>query len=230
MASNTLLRASVILSAGDAGEDGAQDGDDAIVLVDGSESTITASGLAGYIPTPGDRLLVTRVGSVVEVVQFLERGTVPYLGPTDLTDIQAQIDSNTQGISDTQDLIGTVSDTAASTQGQLDTYQATNDAAVSGLQASYDPLTGLGQAGVEEDYFWVGDDPALSTVKLVAISAFVQSALYAGDYSTLSALLSLWNKDDIGDVTFATVGIEPPMSTFYDAFVAAGLEALPWNA
>lgn len=53
-------------------------GDAATVLVDGADTAITANGLANYAPTPGDRLLVQQVGTVVEILQFLSRGTVPF--------------------------------------------------------------------------------------------------------------------------------------------------------
>jgi len=46
--------------------------------VDGSDTAITANGLAHYAPTPGDRVLVLKVGGVVEIIQFLSRGTVPW--------------------------------------------------------------------------------------------------------------------------------------------------------
>lgn len=69
----TNLRASVTADAL-----GLTSGQDAPILVDGADTPILAAGLAGYIPTPGDRLLVTKVGGVLEVVQFLSVGNVPY--------------------------------------------------------------------------------------------------------------------------------------------------------
>lgn len=68
------LRASVT-----ANNTGLVAGDPCEVLVDGSDTPCTANGLAHYLPTPGDRLLVQRVGDVVEVMQFLSRGTVPWI-------------------------------------------------------------------------------------------------------------------------------------------------------
>lgn len=52
------------------------------VLIDGAETAIFANGLTRYTPTPGDRLLVGRVGTQVEVLQFLSVGTVPGQGNT----------------------------------------------------------------------------------------------------------------------------------------------------
>lgn len=73
MPAHATLRASVTADA-----DGLSEGDATPVLVDGSDTPITANGLAGYKPTPGDRLLVQRVGGQVEVLQFISRGSVPY--------------------------------------------------------------------------------------------------------------------------------------------------------
>src|SRR5690242_14664537 len=71
---HNVLRASVTADA-----TGLAAGDPCPVLVDGSDTPITAQGLAYYVPTPGDRLLVVQVGGVVEIVQFISRGTVPGL-------------------------------------------------------------------------------------------------------------------------------------------------------
>lgn len=60
------------------------------ILVDGSDTPITANGLSEYTPTPGDRLLVARVGGQVEVLQYLSRGTVPYVTGEDLTVVQQE--------------------------------------------------------------------------------------------------------------------------------------------
>lgn len=70
---SALLRASVTADALDL-----TPGDDAPVLVDGSDTPVTASGLGDYTPTPGDRLLVQEVGGTLEIMQFLNRGTVPW--------------------------------------------------------------------------------------------------------------------------------------------------------
>lgn len=59
-------------------------GGPAQVLVDGASTPITANGLADYTPSPGDRLLVQRVGSQVEVVQFLSRGVTPFATSADV--------------------------------------------------------------------------------------------------------------------------------------------------
>lgn len=179
---NPVLRASV---TGDAQNIGAAAGQDALVLVDGSDTPITANGLASYTPNPGDRLLVARVGSQVEILQFLNTGTVPY-------------------------------------NADFEAYKSTTDATLSTLQAGYDALSGLGAAGVQEDYMWVGDDPSLSTVKTVQISTFVQSALYAGDGATFASLMGLAAGEGLGDTTIS------PMTTFYTAFTNAGLLAMPY--
>lgn len=175
-----VVRASVTADSA-----GALSGDDAIVLVDGSDTPITANGLTGYTPTPGDRLLVTRVGSEVEIMQFLNSGTVPY-------------------------------------GDQLAAYEATTDVTLGTLQSAYDALDAYGNTPVQEDYFLVGDDPALSTVKSVQISTFVQNALYAGDGHTLANLLGLTSGLDLGDTSSS------PMTTFYTAFTNAGLLAMPY--
>lgn len=200
---------------------GGQPGDPVQVLVDGSDTPITANGLTGYIPTPGDRLLVQRVGGQMEVVQWLSRGTVPYLTDIDLSDLSAQVNSNTDSVTDNANNIAAVNDT-------LTNYMGTTDVTLSGLQDGFDVLTGLGNAGVQEDYMFVGDDPTLSTIKLVQISTYVQGGLYAGDFPTFSAYFNLWTRDDLGDVTFSG-SVLPPMSTFYTVFTNNGLLAEPWN-
>lgn len=208
---------------------GGQPGDDVQILVDGADTPITAAGLAGYLPEPGDRLLVQRVGSLVEVIQYLSRGTVPYIAPADLSAIQIEVDGNTQALSDQDIRITGVANTASAAQANLDEYAANTDATLGTLQGAYSVLTGFGEAGVEEDYIWVGDDPVFSTVKKVQISTYVQAALYAGDAATWADYFGLWTKDDIGDVEF-TEDIAPPMTEFYNVFTTHGLLALPWNA
>lgn len=209
------LRASVTVS-------GDSPGDDATILIDGSDTPVTANGLTGYLPTAGDRLLIDRVGSTLEVLQFLNRGTVPYIGEDALSDLTAQVSANSDLLSDHDTAIAANSNT-------LTNYMATNDQVVSGLQSGYDALSGLGEAGVEEDYMYVGDDPGLSTVKMVQISTYVQQGLFAGDSGTLSDYFGLVNADDMGDLTFSGSQL-PPMTTFYNAFTAAGLLAEPWYA
>lgn len=201
---------------------GGQEGDDAQVLIDGSDTPVTANGLAGYLPSPGDRLLVQRVGGQIEIVQFLNRGSVPYLSNSDISDLQAQVDSNTSDVA-------TANNSISAVDNDLQTYKGTTDVTLSTLQSAYGALSGIGEAGVEEDYIWVGDDPALQTVKSVQISTYVQGGLFAGDYQTLADYFNLWSKDDIGDIQFQGAA-SPPMTTFYDVFVANGLQALPWNA
>jgi microcystin-dependent protein len=83
MATSTL-RASVTAAA-----TGLPEGADVPILVDGADTSCTANGLAGYTPTPGDRLLVQQVGSTIEVMQYLSRGTVPYASAADLATVTA---------------------------------------------------------------------------------------------------------------------------------------------
>lgn len=199
---------------------GGQAGDDAQVLIDGSDTPVSANGLPDYLPSPGDRLLVQRVGSVIEIVQFLSRGTVPYLQNSDLSDLQAQVDSNTQTVADT-------SDYASATNTDLQNYKGTTDATLSTFQLSFDVLNGIGNVGVEEDYIWVGDDPALSTVKSVQISTYVQAGLAATTSQALSTYFNLVALADMGDIEFSST--DPPMTTFYTKFTDAGLSAVPWN-
>lgn len=206
---------------------GGQPGDPVQVLVDGSDSPVTANGLAAYVPTPGDRLLVQRVGNVVEVMQFLSRGTVPYLVQSDLDDLEATVDSNTDELSAHDDQITALNDGLLDTQSDLADYQASNDAAISAFQFGFDVLTGLGNAGVQQDFMFVGDDPTDSTVKLVPISPYVQAGIAAPDGPSFATAFDLYDTEDIGDITYADG--TPPMTTFYTYFTSAGLEALPWN-
>lgn len=217
-AATSTLRASVVADTVTMTGSDPQPGDSAYVLVDGSDTPITANGLGGYQPTPGDRLLVARVGSTMEILQFISTGTPPFGGqPFDPSQLQAEIDATNQTVSDTSD---DLSDLAASTAD----YQTTTDGVLSTLQSGYANLTGIGAQAVVEDYFWVGDDPTLSTTKLVAISQFVQAALYAGDNVTLGGLLGLLNTTASGDVTYTTTTpATPPKTTFYAAFQAAGM-------
>lgn len=57
-------------------------GGPAEILIDGSDTPVDANGLQGYQPTPGDRVLVQLVDSTVEILQFIERGVVPYVDST----------------------------------------------------------------------------------------------------------------------------------------------------
>lgn len=54
-------------------------GDPVPLLVDGADSAIMANGLKGYNPLPGDRVLVQKVGGTLEVVQFLNIGSIPFI-------------------------------------------------------------------------------------------------------------------------------------------------------
>lgn len=191
------------------------------VLVDGSDTPITANGLPDYTPTPGDRLLVQKVGGMVEVLQYLNRGTVPYLSPLDITDLQANVDVNTQSLSDQSALVAAVND-------DLQDYKVNNDDAVSTLQSGHDVLDGFANAGVSEDYFYVGNDPALSSLKLVQISTFVQGGMSSETAGAFSTYFNLWDQDDLGDVTYSGAQV-PPMTQFYNAFTAQGIAAQAWK-
>lgn len=200
---------------------GGQPGDPVQVLVDGSDTPITTNGLSGYIPTPGDRLLVQRVGGQMEVVQWLSRGTVPYLETADISDLTAQVNANTDQTAANANTISSVNDT-------LTNYMNDTNTTLNGLQPGFQVLNGLGNAGVQEDYMYVGDDPAMQTIKTVQISQYVQAGLASGDYPTFSQYFNLWTRTDIGDVTFSG-SVSPPMTTFYNVFTANGLLAEPWN-
>lgn len=80
MAHSTTLRASVTADSA------TTEGGPATVLVDGADTPVTANGLQGYAPTPGDRLLVQQVGRAVEVLQFISTGTVPGIPDGSITD------------------------------------------------------------------------------------------------------------------------------------------------
>jgi microcystin-dependent protein len=71
---------SAVLRASVTADSATTEGEACTILVDGADTACTASGLTGYTPTPGDRLLVQRVGGVIEVIQFLNRGVVPSAG------------------------------------------------------------------------------------------------------------------------------------------------------
>lgn len=93
---NRTLRASV--TADSATTEGA----DATILVDGADTPITAAGLEQYTPTPGDRLLVQKVGGRVEVMQFLSRGSVPYASSGDVATLTTQVNANTTAVATAQ--------------------------------------------------------------------------------------------------------------------------------
>ena len=209
-----LLRASVYV---DPAGNLPQTGDPCLVLVDGAASYVTANGLAGYQPTNGDRLLVQKVGDVMEIVQFLSRGTVPYLAPTDpqLADIQASIAQNATDVQ-------TAQSAAAAAAQAISDYQASNDAVVAGLQSSYDPLNLLGNTAPAEDYFPVFDTPGATSMKLAQISTWLQGKLYAADVDTLASLLGLWTSSSaLGDITYSGAQTSP-MTTFLAVFTANG--------
>lgn len=80
MAHSTVLRASVTADTL------TTEGGPATVLVDGADTAVTANGLQGYTPTPGDRLLVGQVGRALEVLQFISTGSVPGIPDGSITD------------------------------------------------------------------------------------------------------------------------------------------------
>lgn len=85
MAQTTTLRASVTASSG------VTEGGPATVLVDGADTPVTANGLQGYTPTPGDRLLVQKVGGALEVLQFISIGSVPGVPDGSITDAKVAL-------------------------------------------------------------------------------------------------------------------------------------------
>jgi hypothetical protein len=146
----------------------------------------------------------------------------------DLTALE-EAQENLQGAVDDHEVdISDLADSDQQISSDLDAYKDTTDQTLTGLQDGYDALTGLGDAGVEEDYFFVGDDPDMATIKLVQISQFVQDALGAGDGQSLADALDLAAKGDLGDVEFNDT--DPPMTTFYAQFELAGIPPMPYNA
>lgn len=83
----TTLRATVTTGTPTAAGGPAQ------VLVDGADTPITANGLADYTPSPGDRLLVQRVGQQVEIIQFISRAALPYATTADVNAATATANS-----------------------------------------------------------------------------------------------------------------------------------------
>lgn len=212
----TMLRASVT-----ANNPATTPGASAQVLIDGSDTAVTANGLTNYTPTPGDRLLVTRVGSQVEVVQFLNRGTIPYLSQSDISDLAAEVANH-------DDAISSQGATLATTQDSLVQFQTDTNTALTQLQGAYDVLSGIGAVGVQEDYIWVGNDPALSTVKSVQISTYVQGGLNKTDFGSFSSYFNLWDQVDIGDVTYQG-SLKSPMTQVYNTFTTYGISAQPYK-
>lgn len=192
-----------------------QPGDAAEILVDGSDTPITANGLSTYAPSPGDRLLVTQVGGQVEIVQFVSVGTVPYVTSGDLnnvTDALATVlgtDPTVQAGLINAGSADTLLDTLNTLQTQHDVVGSTDPTA-----PNYN-LGGIGPVGITEDQIWVGDSTD-NTVKLVPISAFTQALIGAPDVQTFLADLG------IGDVGFTDV-VNPPMTTFYAYLGAHGI-------
>lgn len=215
----TVLRAS--LTAANTGTE-TQVGSDAEILVDGSDTPLTASGLSGYLPTPGDRVLVERVGHTMEIVQFVSRGTVPYLEPADLTDLEDRVTTAESNLTFT-------SDELTLTQNDLAQYQTDTDDVISTLQSQYDVLTPVGESDMDIDKIWVGDAP--NSVVTVPISQFVQDGLASIDPDALGLLWGFWPRAAIGDLegySDVTPSV-PPMSAFYDYFIANGRSALPYK-
>lgn len=216
------LRASVTAIPTPDGSD-PQDGSPALVLVDGSDTPITANGLGGYRPTPGDRLLVEQVGTQVEVVQFISRGTVPYISEVDISDLRAEVDLNTEDID-------TANNTLSFTQNDLAGFKSTTADDISVLQTKLDAVISAGTVGIDIDHFWVGEDA--QTIVQVPISQFVQDAVGAPTYQQFADAINVWDRDDIGDVAGYTDSLpanKPPMTAFYDYLIAQGIAAQPYK-
>lgn len=190
-------------------------GDDAEILIDGSDTPITANGLSNYIPTPGDRLLVQQVGGQVEILQFLNVGTIPYATPTDLSQVQDDLatvlgtDPSVQAAAINAGTANTLLNTIQTLQTQHTVVGSTDPTA-----ANYNP-GGIGPVGINQDQIWVGDQTT-NTVKLVSISTFMQALI--GDGSAFQILTDL----GIGDVAFTDVAA-PPMTTFYNYLTSHGV-------
>lgn len=93
-------------------------GDDALVMVDGAETPITVKGRSLYTPHIGDRLLLNKVDSRVEIVQSLDLGALPYMErwrgsglDIEIPPAQAvldfgQVSDDSEGVTYTTDLVG----------------------------------------------------------------------------------------------------------------------------
>ena len=132
-------------------------------------------------------------------------------------DLTARVDSHDDALVNNSAQVSALTD-------QLNQYQSDTGATITTLQGSYDVLHALGTAGVEEDYFWVGDDPALNTIKSVQISVYVQNGLSAGSSDAFASYFGLPSGTDIGDQTTCT-----PETLFYTYFTSWGRPAMPWN-
>lgn len=147
---------------------------------------------------------------------------------SEFNNLQNQIDDTGASISSNYELISSAIGANTATQTQLDNYTTSTDSMLSTFQSGFDVLTGIGNAGVDEDYIIVGDDPTIGTIKTVQISTYVQANLYSSSSQEFASNFGLWNKEDIGDIDY-TGTMEPPMTTFYDTFTSHGLQARPWN-
>lgn len=202
------LRASVVAIAGVEPTEGA----DCLVLIDGSDTPVTAGGLPGYLPTGGDRLLVERVGYQVEILQFLSRGTPPTIGvggvsSDDLDGIYADVQRHDGWLSDldpyaveTNEAVVALADEVA--------------AEVADLQPRHDVLTTITASGVTEDQFLVGVAP--NSVAAYDISPFARDALASPDPESMSSALGTWSRDIVGDLLAGA----SPKAAFYDQFTA----------
>lgn len=186
----------------------------------------SASGGSFVVALPPDNYNV-RLVTVNQSGKFSDP-SAPVVGTSSATTSADDIAALQDAVAGNTGDIGDIGSQAGQTASELEDYKNANDATLSTLQAGFDVLNGLGNAGVEEDYFFVGDDPTLQTLKLVQISTFVQDALGAGDGAALADALGLIARDSLGDVDYENT--DPPMTQFYNAFSAAGLAVRPWNA
>lgn len=179
------------------------EGDPAEVVCDGSDTSITANGLDGYAPVPGDRLLVGRVGNVLEIIQYLSRGTVPWALPDAVATLQSTVSDLAANKADSTSLVN---------------YQPKN--------TSLDSISGVAGLGtpIVLNQFWVGNAGS-GTVVPVPISSFVQGAMASGDSPSLGLAWSLATQADVGGYSAGALNqIKISfISTFYDALTAAGV-------
>lgn len=193
----------------------------------------SAAGASGAILLdPGDYWVklvsITQSGVVSDPSDGVEATVVAATSSDDLAALQSAQNDLLSAVSTNSDAIQSTNVDVASNYDEFTSFQTDTNTTLTTLQPAFDVLNALGTTGVDEDYFWVGDDPAMSTVKLVQVSTFVQAALGAGDGVSFGASMGLVNSAAAGDVEMNNT--TPPMTTFYEAFTAAGLAAMPWNS
>jgi hypothetical protein len=211
-ASGSTLRASVL-------DDTQTDvGGPVRVLVDGSDTPVTANGLSDYVPTPGDRLLLQRVGSQVEVIQFVSRGTVPY-----------SVDADIQAVADyAVGVAGDLADFKLATGSDLETKQA-GASLLDALSHVYrlDPETGElspAEPAIRQNELIVGvgdpDADGSQNVGVFPVGDTGLAVLEAGDPASAALALGLPSGETLGDVAYSAPSSSPPATAFYQTLLA----------